>query len=197
MICGTLRWLVVMAFEMDADLMRLPVSPLANVATSDAYSRMWFTATRLARFFQQLGYQAISIGNDVALSGPMAVDAGLGEVARSGMLITPKYGPRVRLAKVLTDLPLEPDRLISFGVTAYCETRHKCARACPAGAISNGERSFDRSPSGSAGVLRWAGDGEACKQAWAQLGATCHNCIRVCPFAQPDERLYERMRSLL
>ena len=87
----SMRSLVVMAFEMGVETMSLEASATANGGTGDAYSRMWFTTTRLAEFLFGLGYGAIPIGNDVALSLPMAVDAGLGEVARSGMLVTPKY----------------------------------------------------------------------------------------------------------
>ena len=72
----------------------------------------------LAEFIRILGYKAIPMGNDTSLSIPLAIDAGLGELGRHGLLITPEYGPCVRLCKVFTDLPLEPDKPIQFGVTA-------------------------------------------------------------------------------
>ena len=50
---------------------------------------------------------------------PMAVDAGLGELGRNGLLLTEKYGPRVRLCKVFTDLPLEPDEPIDLGPSIF------------------------------------------------------------------------------
>ena len=40
---------------------------------------------------------------------PLAIMAGLGELSRIGILITPEFGPRVRLCKVFTDLPLQAD----------------------------------------------------------------------------------------
>jgi len=36
------------------------------------------------------------------------VDAGLGELGRNGLLVTPEFGSRVRLCKVFTELPLQP-----------------------------------------------------------------------------------------
>jgi epoxyqueuosine reductase QueG len=88
---------------------------------------MGFIAPSMARFIQELGYHAMPSGNDTALSIPMAVDAGLGELGRNGILITPKYGPRVRLCKVFTDLPLVHDKPVDLGVQAFCEICKKCA----------------------------------------------------------------------
>jgi len=66
---------------------------------------MAFVATSLAEFIRLLGHDAIPAGNDMALSIPLAVDAGLGELGRNGLLITKEFGPRLRLCKVFTNLP--------------------------------------------------------------------------------------------
>ena len=68
---------------------------------------------------------AIASMNDTALAIPYAIKAGLGEYGRLGLLITKEFGPRVRLGKIFTNLPLAPDRPIRFGVKEFCET-------CPA-----------------------------------------------------------------
>jgi len=60
-------------------------------------------------------------------------------LGRNGLLITPQYGPRVRISKVLTDLPLVPDEPIEFGVTEYCEKCKRCAKYCPGQAILRGK----------------------------------------------------------
>ncbi len=63
----------------------------------------------------------------------IAVMAGLGWQGKSLLLVTPEYGPRVRLSSVLTDMPLEFD----YPVKNRCGKCTKCAEACPAGAIRN------------------------------------------------------------
>ena len=194
---GSMRWFVALAFEMDPDALDLEPSATAAAATRDGYSRMWFTATRLAEFLRRLGYHAIPMGNDTALSQPIAVDAGLGELSRAGTVITPRYGPRVRLAKVLTDLPLVADAPITFGVTEFCEICGDCAKRCPSGAISSGARSHDVGTFGNPGVLKWAADGNKCHQFWTEVGTSCHMCVRVCPFNKPTGRLQETTRALL
>jgi epoxyqueuosine reductase QueG len=55
-------------------------------------------------------------------------------------LITKKYGPRVRIAKVFTNLPMAVDEPIEFGVKEFCDTCKKCAEHCPGQAIMYGEQ---------------------------------------------------------
>jgi len=121
------KWAIVMAIEMDYE--NLKRSP-ANCATTDlAYSHMAIVSSSLAEFIRELGYKATPLGNEMALSKPMAVDAGLGELGRNGLLITEKFGPRVRICKVITSLPLVPDKPIDLGLQAFCETRRRCVFA--------------------------------------------------------------------
>jgi epoxyqueuosine reductase QueG len=66
---------------------------------------------------------------------PIAVTAGLGEFARNGSIITRRFGPRVRLATVTTNVPLVPDQPIDIGVQDLCAICKKCAANCPAQCI--------------------------------------------------------------
>ncbi|MEX2705111.1 MAG: reductive dehalogenase [Candidatus Freyrarchaeum guaymaensis] len=174
---------VVMGIEMDIDLLRSSPSPLCDAATGLGYSKMVFLAASLAEFIRGLGYKAIPCANDTALSIPLAISAGLGQIGRSGLLITPEFGPAVRICKVLTNMPLEIDRPIDFGVTEFCEKCKRCAESCPTQAISFGERTKERRTiSNNPGVLKWPIDPEACLEAWKEIGVSCSNCIAVCPF---------------
>jgi len=117
-----------------------------------------------ARFIRGLGYKAIPCGNDTALSIPLAIDAGLGELGRNGLLITPEFGPRVRLSKVFTDLSLVPDEPIEFGVVEFCEKCETCARYCPSQAIIYGERTTQphNISNNMAGQLKWPVNVDRC-----------------------------------
>jgi ferredoxin len=179
-----MKYAIVMAVEMDA--LGIATSPTcaASSATGLGYSRMAFVASTVAEFIRNLGYEAIPAGNDVGLSVPIAIDAGLGELGRHGMLITPEYGPRVRLCKVYTDLPLEVDHPVEFGVKEFCMGCRLCADACQVDAISR-----ERNPnwettciSSSPGAKKWYIDGEKCYLFWLENGTDCSNCVSVCPF---------------
>jgi reductive dehalogenase len=183
----------VIALAFEEDFCGIANSPgrLASAAVGDGYSRMAYTAATLAEFVRGLGYRAIPAGNGIGLSIPMAIDAGLGELGRLGFLITPKYGPRVRLAKVITDMPLIPDPRISFGVTEFCETCKLCADECPSSAITGGPRTWKgKSPSNNPGTLKWYIESEKC---YDFNGFSCSNCKRVCPFTKPNNSWLHRI----
>lgn len=175
---------IVMAIEMDADAIASSPEPLAAAATGVGYSKMAFTLTCMGEFIRNLGYEAIQCANDTALSIPLAIDAGLGELGRNGLLITLEYGPRVRLCKILTDLPLEHDRPIEFGARELCKRCKLCAQNCEADAISmEDEPSFDGAcKSNNPGVLKWYVNAERCYLFWHENGTSCSTCIKVCPY---------------
>lgn len=177
------KYAIAMAFEMDYDLIKYAPSHIANGATGMGYSKMAFTTGLLARFIRVLGYKAIPCGNDTATSVPVAMQAGLGELGRHGLLITREYGPRVRLSKIFTNLPLVPDQPIEFGVTEFCSKCKKCADSCPGQAIIHGERITEpHNVSNASGQLKWPINAEKCLSFWGVNKSTCIVCIRVCPF---------------
>ncbi len=184
----SVRYAVVMLFVHPRALNQIGPSTVATAASAgQGYAQMGLASVALAQAIRSLGYVAIPSMNDTGLCVPMAVDAGLGELGRLGYLITPEFGPSVRIAKVLTNLPLVPDAPIEFGVTEYCTTCGICASECPAGAISpDRERTFEppRStmPCGSPGALKWYMDSKKCFRWWINSGAGCNRCMDVCPY---------------
>jgi len=175
---------IVFAVEMDADGIAASPAVLAAAATGIGYSKMAFILALMGEFIRNLGYEALQCGNDTALSIPLAIDAGLGELGRNGLLITPKYGPRVRLCKIFTDIPLKSDRSIEFGVKEFCKKCRLCAENCEAHAISmDDEPSFEVvCRSNNPGALKWYVDAEQCYLYWCKNGIDCSTCIKVCPY---------------
>ena len=189
------RYAIAMAIEMDHALMQTSPTGGAAAATGLGYSRMAFVAGLLAQFIRNLGYQAIPCGNDTALSIPIAIEAGLGELGRNGLLITEKFGPRVRLCKVFTDLPLAPDEPHFFGLDDFCRKCMKCATDCPSRAISFEEKTTKAlNISNNPGVLKWPINAEQCFKYWVSNRLDCANCIRVCPFNKEEGWLHDLVR---
>ena len=152
------KYAIVMAIEMDYGLIKESPKALSAAATGLGYSKMAITAVSMAEFIRNLGYKAIPMGNDTALSIPLAIDAGLGELGRHGLLITEQFGPRVRLSKVFTDLPLKPDKPVDLGIQDFCETCGVCAQECPGKAISSEKRSTEPASvsNNKGGLLKWS-----------------------------------------
>ncbi|MFH1349641.1 MAG: reductive dehalogenase [Pseudomonadota bacterium] len=189
------QYVINMAVSMDYSYYKYAPTFSSGGSTGLGYSKMAFTAGLTAQFLRQLGYKAIPSGNDTAMSVPYAIQAGLGELGRNGFLITPKFGPRVRLCKIFTDLPLVCDDPMEFGATEFCDVCEKCAKHCPGQAISYGPRTVEPlNISNAGGSLKWYVDAEKCFRFWAKNGCECGNCIRVCAFNKPRGILHDISR---
>lgn len=189
---------IVMAIEMDYETIRMSPTGMASAAVGLGYSKMAFLSNLLATFIRCLGYRAIPCGNDTALSVPLAMAAGLGETGRLGLLITKKFGPRVRICKVFTDLPLQHDSYQPFGVKEFCDVCKKCAKHCPSQAISNDDKTMEgHNISNHTGSLKWYVNCEKCFQWWAKNRNDCSNCIRVCPFNKPRGKIHDVSRFMI
>ena len=186
---------IIMAVEMNYDSSRYSPDGISGASTGLGYSMQAVLANLLAVFIRGLGYQAVPSGNDTALSVPLSIAAGLGEMGRMGLLITKKYGPRVRLCKVFTDLPLHYDDPTLFGVERFCQTCKKCADHCPSKAISYEDKTNEGpSISNFSGVRKWYIDPERCFLFWNKNWMDCNNCIRACPFNKPHGLLHDTVR---
>ena len=189
------KYAIVMAHEMDYDGLMQSPNHISQAAAASIYSRMAVIAALLSQYIRGLGYKAIPAGNDTANSVPLAIDAGLGELSRMGLVITPEYGPRVRLNKIFTNMPLVPDSPIEFGVWDFCMRCEKCAHFCPGQAIMRGQPTDKINDTcNREGLLRWPIHAEKCFTFMAQDGSDCGVCVRVCPFNKPPAMLHEWVR---
>ncbi len=180
----------VFAVEMDHAMVRHAPDTATTTETAFKYFEAAKIAMLVARYINVLGYEARAHidGNYRVLCGPIAVDAGLGELGRLGLLITPEFGPRVRLSVVTTTLPLTQDRPIHFGVQDFCAFCKKCAENCPSRAIDEGEKGVCR------GVEKWQSSQEKCYRFWRLQGTDCAVCMKVCPYSHANSFLHNAVR---
>ncbi|HOF19288.1 MAG TPA: hypothetical protein PK082_10295, partial [Phycisphaerae bacterium] len=109
-------------------------------------SKLESLAHRIARFLKKCGYASLpypatrfwwhrkhkeldSVHTASFSHRHAAVAAGLGEFGWNNLLLTPQYGPRQRVASVITTAPLEPTPL--YDGPALCDRCNACERACP------------------------------------------------------------------
>jgi len=183
---------------MDIELVKTVPSSLPGAATGLGYTFDSVAIITLAQYIRNMGYQAYATLNDSALCIPLALHAGLGEVGRNGLLISEKYGPRFRIGKIFTDMPLEISKPKKFGVQEFCEQCDRCAKACPPGALPfDAPSSQVHSESNIKGVVKWTPSAEKCFSFWANLNTDCIICVRSCPYNRDYSRLVNRLWLVL
>ena len=189
-----LKYAIMLIIPMDYGLSKTYPAALSGASTGLGYSIGLNCANTLAQFITNLGYEAVASLNDTALNIPMAIEAGLGEYGRHGLLITPKFGPNIRIAKVFTDLPLIADQPIEFGVKQFCEICTKCASSCPVKAIPKGApQSEPPNFSSLKGITKWTVNAERCFKFWVGMNTDCAICIRVCPYNKDYSKWWHRI----
>jgi len=184
---AAMKYAIMLIFPMDpAGIMTAPV--LTHSATTFlSYSQISFAVMGLAEFLRGLDFNAIPSSNELGQNIPLAIDAGLGEPTRNCKLAHPVYGSCCRIAKVLTDLPLIPDKPIEFGVREQCKSCGVCAERCPVGAFSK-EPDMSETPAGPfshRNMLQWPAHHDKCRQHWVKVGTNCGICLAVCPLNKP------------
>ena len=157
---------------------------ISNSMSFVAYSASGFIACIIADYIRRLGYPARAhhARNYQVVLPPILLWAGLGEMSRiSDCVLHPFMGPRFKAAVVTTDLPLFPDKPIDFGLQDFCTKCKKCARECPSGALSHGEKVMYN------GYEHWPADIEKCTtmRVGNKRGSGCGTCIKVCPWNKP------------
>lgn len=182
-------------------------SHYSGAAVSDTYSRLKFIAVQLTDFIRLLGYDAmyretLGMSGPEILMVPTAIDAGVGEFARNGHVLSPEFGINMRLKAVTTDLPLKVDKPISFGAHEFCMVCEQCAEYCPARAIPFGPPTEEVADPlyNNAGYRKWYVNAERCLTFWAVnrgKWSTCGGrCIIACPWNKPDKFWHNLIRRV-
>jgi len=163
-----------------------------NHAYTIVNQRLDAFTSRLAGFIQREGYRVLPIpaaerssgdyqSGDEKLSAVFSHKlaahlSGFGWIGKSCLLVTPKYGPRVRWSTVLTDAPL---KATGKPIKRKCGKCRECVDICPAKAFTG--REFDPQESRE---MRY--DAKKCqdyhKKMETKIGLpVCGMCLYVCP----------------
>jgi len=144
----------------------------------------------VARFLEERGYRAVAIPasepyDDERFAGDLshrhvAHAAGLGEFGLSNLLLTPKYGSRIRFVSVITNAPLEASPPFRGHI---CDECRKCVDACPSRAL---EANLDKHSWTTGRRI----DYEKCNHYMSSVlrGLPCGMCIKACPIGENPHR---------
>jgi len=173
------------------------------------YAHMDIMAYFVARMLIKNGFNAIPIpAGHPYFQNPLhgilshkhaAVQAGLGQIGLSNLLLTPEFGPNCYLVSVLTDAPLIPDKPFEENLcqSYQKECKLSCVRRCPQKALS-----YDWKTKIPIPPERGSIDKSACQARFAILAGAmgyfkdihhgrhhgitihCGTCVRACPIGR-------------
>lgn len=185
---------IVMTVEMDRLLNRTAPTAPTTCESAVKYLQSGEIAVEIAAYIRKLGYSARAhIDANYELLCPLiGRDAGLGEIGRMGILMSPELGPRFRISVVTTSLPLKSNkRKRDLSMLEFCQLCNKCSNNCPANAIPKaGMREIN-------GVKRWQINQDACFSYWKKVGTDCGKCMAVCPYSHPGTSFHRWVKRLI
>jgi epoxyqueuosine reductase QueG len=132
----------------------------------------------IARFLEKKGFKAYHQMASTGGTDPrylmgllslkhMAVQAGLGVLGYNSLLITQQFGPRLRLAAIVTNAEMKPHTPINKN---FCQTcQNPCISLCPANALKKPSRES-----------HYELNKFACSQ-YLSTRPTCSICLKMCP----------------
>ncbi|MBN2728876.1 MAG: hypothetical protein JXR53_06590 [Bacteroidales bacterium] len=186
------KYAIAFTVEMNKDMMAAAPAGSTVMESAFQYLNAGSIAMQLAYFLRSLGYESLAHidGRYEVIAPIVAKDAGLGELGRMGLLMTPKLGSRVRIGVVTTNAPLNIDKAtFAPDVIDFCRICKKCADCCPGKAISHSDRKNIN------GDIRWQIAQEECFRYWTICGTDCGRCMAVCPYSHPNNFLHNFVRK--
>jgi epoxyqueuosine reductase QueG len=182
----------VLAMEMDKEAIEKAPSQATLNMVFGTYDELGVAANQIAGFLRDQGFgaQADHPLGGLVLFPPLAQKAGIGWVGKHGLLITPEFGPRLRLAAVYTNIENLPfsEKNDHGWIEDYCRVCGICVKMCPPKAI------FEEAIIHESGRITQISQ-RGCFEYFAQYFG-CSVCIKVCPFSQGDDA-YTRLRAVI
>ena len=170
---------IIFTVKMDLEFMNRAPNFEELLTTEQAYLRVAEVSARLALYLKSIGYDAYASNSETYLAPlvPLAFDAGLGEIGMSNHLVTLEHGDNVRLGAVFTNMELDTDKPVDFGLHDFCKKCALCLINCPSNSITHLPRMVN-------GRQFYKFDENSCFDLWVKTGTDCGVCVQSCPFTQ-------------
>ena len=189
----TEKYAIILATRMDYEALSASVERQFSKTIYEVmsiYFQGHLKARQLANWLRKQGWDARGYGTPMGTPlnlVPAAQEAGIGTLGKHGSLISKEMGSLLRLAYVLTDMPMATDGPEDIGADEFCASCQRCTDQCPPKAITDRKQMVR-------GVERWYVDFDKCVPYFNEHGG-CAICLAVCPWSQPgvSESLVQKM----
>ena len=171
---------IVLAMEMDKEKLAFAPSKETGVMVHKTYNKLGKVSLRIAEQLKAKGF-GVHAGHPLmgqALYPALAVEAGMGWYGKHGMLITPEFGPRVRLTAIYTsieNLPFSTENPHAW-IEDFCKNCKLCFKKCPPKAI------YKTSEVNTNGLIKAISTNKCFLEFAENQG--CSICLKTCLFNQ-------------
>ena len=171
---------IVISHEMPQEILDAEAGIEAQDLNNDLYENFGELTYSISDYLRENGYETfVAHPREEKINfSKLAERANMGFIGKSGLLISPKFGPRQKISAILVNienLPITETNEHSW-IKEYCETCISCIRKCPEKALSylDNEVQFNEN---------------VC------IGCTqgCTECIKACPFYK---RGYDKVHEI-
>ena len=180
--------IMVLTMKMDRESINTSPSPDSEYTVITTYRDLGIIANKTADYLRKHGFsaQAGHPLNGQTLYPPLAQLAGLGQLAHSGLIITPEFGPCVRLSAIYTSIENLPFNIGNehAWVEDFCAACGLCIKKCPAEAI------YSKPIRHEHGRITYIDNDKCFPYFHGNHG--CSVCIKVCPFNQQG---YDKIKT--
>ena len=187
------KYALVFIQEMEKNKINQAPDLVAGKEVMRVYKTLGLAVNDIARWLRLKGIRCQSnhpLGGLVN-TPPLAGKAGLGWQGNNGLLITPQFGQRQRIAPIFIE-----NKIFEFTdsdehrwIEDFCKTCRLCQRECPTHAIFD-EKVVSISDVSGIGCTKTCIDLNKCfPYFFSTLG--CSICVKVCPFSKNPEVYYK------
>ncbi|ONI39284.1 hypothetical protein AN639_06295 [Candidatus Epulonipiscium fishelsonii] len=153
-----------------------PTSVSDKIFDFDVYHSGGLIVDKIATFIRSKGVKCLShipFKWDINYT-PHAINAGMGNYSTHGLMLTEKWGTRLRLYAISIDLDIPIDKPQDLNFEEFCKRCRMCYKSCPSKAIPKDEDEY------SGAIKRRV----SMKRCGASMSTNkfCGVCLKVCPF---------------
>lgn len=172
---------IVLTIEMDQRILDEGAGDKAQDYNNDLYKNFGNIVYEISDYLRINGFETkvAHPREDLIDFLNLGEKAGLGCIGNSGLLISPEFGPKQKIAAILvniTNLPIF-DKNEHLWIRKYCNSCGACLKACPHNALIN--KDFEEIKL----------DSNKC----VGCSKGCTECIQACPFYK---RSYSKMKNI-
>ncbi len=153
-----------------------PTSVSDKIFDFDVYCSGGLIVDELATFIRQKGVKCLShvpLAWDLNYT-PHAINAGMGNYSTHGLMLTEKWGTRLRLFAISIDLDIPIDHPHDHNFEEFCKRCRMCYKSCPSKAIPKDEDTYQ-------GAFKRRVSMKRCGESMGN-NKFCGVCLKVCPF---------------